>query len=1115
MDKDLVFEPSEFEIIETQEFEEELQRPEEVRFFTLEEQLEDYYDKVLPKKKHIARSEYKKIENELDRLKKVYDENIVITTTDYRVDQSRKSVTVPWVSSIYAPFKYEKYSFRDSWIPLLDKSRRTAPNFYGPMISALPRPYHSEGGDGVPINGSQTLVNDEGKIPINALGSYTRTKRALHEDGSFDIISVPMPNSADDVKYIGYYINQRPLEIPRPLMDHPFLASNNTSKYITAEPLNTIFPSTEAIMSHAVPTTTDPYVEGQKYLKLYDVKLSHIPWVSWKERFPPVDSILSPPPIISVKFPDSDDSMAPSEDLQKSYSIGWNKGIFPRFWLAKQEDSGQLIVKMLLSKAGDFGLVPPETPGEKPEVQLPPSMPDDCLKTDNFEEFLASGVYRVKNVDIKKFDPYTTNPGVCAPTSYVAQEKQELVSKGKKAWSETTPTDIMKQHQLLLKVFQSSVEKVVAPVYEKFEVRDTSEMRTNVRIILNDPNLEPSDKLHNINLLVRDLSITDNKYFDASNLYVVCLHTLAQLGGDLEHDRLEFYNKWAAVVDGFRVCKYCSEQINSDTYVSQDDFDDNGNPIVSHGVLDEKAVYHGESHPVSFTNSLMELKANFDASNAGEAVLYTILSILQVLPTESQLLPIIQNLREVATAARRSAKLSVPDKRRVEGILGIAAAVVLLQTHNPFLIPRRSFGSKILKLSGFPRDTTDPKDSPVLDAVLYSIKSTFEAFPNTFKEPIATVLRAIKTNSRKVRDETVRYVSQAYTKFKSDFEAAKARYSVNEKEAEVNDILLPQILPSKYEFAPNERFGIEKMGECNTQKPFVVLSGKFAPSLVQDKLELWKSLTPSKSAKEIVPEKFKYAYMFPDSKEITRMFKLGFPKSVKLDAIENFIKSDTDGIALLSLLNRVLDIVSTLGYPVKYVIPYRQFATSLNTRESSSLVRDAVRGMLYELFTSIKGEDKIIEGLRSAMNRDLTLRLIIVKKEDAEKEVNMTRTKERETFKMRMRSMNDDQREITKRLLDIGIAPFIITNEDREIFAREYNYQEPEIVKGNADEPEFDEEAPEGGFTRRDGEDQDELGDNGLPVEVDYGDYGDKADRPLDDYSNTGGQFDFDEGDGI
>jgi len=1103
MEKDLVFEASEFEIIETQEFEEELERPEELRFFTLQEQLTDYYDKILPKKKYIPRSEFKKIEKEIDRLQKVYDENIVVTPTDYRVDQSRKSVNVSWVHPIYSKFKYEKYSFADSWVPLFDKSRRDTPNYYNPLIAALPRPYNSE--DGTPVIGM--LVDEDGMKSINALGSYTRTKRQLHEDSTYDIVTVPIPNTSDGMKSVGFYIGKRELDIPRPLSEHPFLSSNNSSKYITSENLNTVFPSTEAIMSHAVPTTTDPYGEGLKYLKLYDVQLNHIPWNSWKDRFPPVDSVPSKT-VVSVTFP-SHESTAPSDELKKVYTQ-WYSGLFPRFWLSEQEDGGVMVLKMLMTKAGDFGLVPPEI-AEKPVVQFPESTPDECLQTSNFEEFLASGVYRPPVYKEDKGKKIVVTPGICAPVTTIAQEKQDRVSNGKKAWSETTPADIIKEHQKLLKIFQQSIEKPVVPVYEKYEKPEYSDMRRNINIILSEP-IEPADKLHKINLLVREFTVTDNKYYDDANLYIMCMHTLAQLGGDLERDRNEFYNKWAIIDEGYRVCKHCGEQINADVFVSQDDFDENGNPIISHDVLGEDNVYRGESEVASFTSSLRQLKSNFDDGNAGEVLLYTILSILQIRPTESQLLPIIGNLREVSAAARKSAKLSVPDKRRVEGILGIAAAVVLLQTHNPFLVPRRSFGSKILKLSGFPRDTTDPKDSPVLDAVLFAIKTTFEAFPNTFKEPIATVLRAIKTDQRKVRDETIRYISQAYTKFKSDFEAAKARYAVVEKEVEENDILLPIIVPKKLEFSPSERQGSEKMGECLTQKPLTTIAGKLMPSLVQDKLQLWDKLQPSVNAEIVVPEKFKYSYMFPDAKEIAKNVKLGFPK-VKLDAIENFVKNENDGIALLSLLNRVLDIISGLEFPVRYVIPYRQFSTSLNTHENPSLVRDAVRGMLYELFNTIKGDDKLIEGLRTAMNRDLNMRMILIKKEDAENEVNITRTKERETFKMRMRGMTDEQREITKRLLDIGIAPFVITNEDREMFAKEYNYEEVAIEPGNTEE--FDEEAPEGGFTRRDGEDDNGLGDKGLPLETDYGDYGDKADRPLDDYSNTGGQFDFDEGDGI
>jgi hypothetical protein len=45
------FDPtSEFFILETLDYDEEVLRPESLRFFTLDEQLTDYFDKVLPKK---------------------------------------------------------------------------------------------------------------------------------------------------------------------------------------------------------------------------------------------------------------------------------------------------------------------------------------------------------------------------------------------------------------------------------------------------------------------------------------------------------------------------------------------------------------------------------------------------------------------------------------------------------------------------------------------------------------------------------------------------------------------------------------------------------------------------------------------------------------------------------------------------------------------------------------------------------------------------------------------------------------------------------------------------------------------------------------------------------
>ena len=92
----------------------------------------------------------------------------------------------------------------------------------------------------------------------------------------------------------------------------------------------------------------------------------------------------------------------------------------------------------------------------------------------------------------------------------------------------------------------------------------------------------------------------------------------------------------------------------------------------------------------------------------------------------------------------------------------------------------------------------------------------------------------------------------------------------------------------------------------------------------------------------------------------------------------------------------------------------------------------------------ISDKKNIIETINEMIKKDLIFNMILISKQDATKEETALRTRERETFKQRMRQMDDTNREVTKMLLDIGIAPFVITNEDREIFSREYNYVDPE-----------------------------------------------------------------------
>ena len=67
----LVFDPSELEVLETFDFEEEVQKPEDTRFFTLDAQLTDFFEKTLPKGK-VTKHEIKELKQLKDRFKNTW-----------------------------------------------------------------------------------------------------------------------------------------------------------------------------------------------------------------------------------------------------------------------------------------------------------------------------------------------------------------------------------------------------------------------------------------------------------------------------------------------------------------------------------------------------------------------------------------------------------------------------------------------------------------------------------------------------------------------------------------------------------------------------------------------------------------------------------------------------------------------------------------------------------------------------------------------------------------------------------------------------------------------------------------------------------------------------------
>lgn len=1121
----LTFDPAtEFEILETiPDFEEEIQRPEELRFFTLDEQLLDYQSKVLSGKKKISKFEVKKVYNEVSRLRDVYNKLIVFedTETGYVVDTERKSINVPWVTPIYSNFDYVPYPYSENYMPLMDRAQVYNPNYYNRLLIAIPKPYKTTEADGVPITKKTVLVSENGTRAIQALGTYSRTKGVIHEDGTFDVIPLPVLNTGDDIRVKGYHLGKRELEIPNPLKDHPFLASNNPSSLITNERLLDIFPSVQAILNHGVKTTTDPYGEGLKYLKIYDVKLSQIPWKLWKERFPPVDQVSSPPSVMSIQFPESGEIIAPSDNIRKQYVKPWLSGVFPRYWLMKQEDGGLLTIKMYLSKVGQAGLVPPEIQGEKLKPSETPSTPEECLITDNFDAFLSSGIYRspetsVVSTAVDKGKPIPA--GICVSVDSIQQEIVGLTSTGKTAWRETSGVELLEDHVKLLRKFQVETQKDVEPKYEKIAGRPESEIRKDVVTILNDPDRTPEDKATDIQTIVNMIMPVNELYLDKDESLIVCNHTLSLLRGDLEEDRLGFYSKWTTIVDGGRVCKFCGEQVNTDVLIAQDEFDSNGGVIINYETL-ETQMFQGQSNISSFANSIREIGKLFSLENAGESVLYLLLSLLQVLPTEGALLPVLQYIRKLATVVRANKKIDKVARERVEGITGIVGAVVLLQTHNPFLIPRRSIGGRIFKTSGFPRDTTETTESPVLDNILYVLRATFEEFPNTFSGPVASLFRSLIATPKRIRDETTRFLGQALVEFKAQFESAKERYVAPTVEEETEVLSLPILKLEKLEYLPSERLGNEElMMKCGVSRPLSIMTSKFPPKVSQDPIELAKNLMPSTQATYIRPPVIEESLLSVDEKDVRRRLSMKLAKITKSDKIEKFLARDTiDAVSILTLMGRILDILSTQDFSLDILKQYRTVISTLDMHKNESLLRDTAKGLLYELSQEIaKDKNKVNLGkaLDDALLKDVVMNMLLYTDEEARRIAEAARTKEREAFKRHMRSMNDTQREITKMLLDIGVAPYVITNEDREIFAREYNYPDPE-EEYNQLLQQQDEQKPEEGYndTRDFVEDGVRpLNVFGQEMEVDHGDYGDRYVRPYDDWANVVGDADFDGG---
>lgn len=1054
------FEAEDFQILEDIEFDETIERPESIRFYTLEEQTVDAFERLVPRGRT---TKYAKdqVRKEVDSLRELYSQYVVPTPTDYTVRDIKQSIHVDWVHPVYASSTLQPFEW-SGWLSLFEDEG--ARGFYPRMMARLPRPYmQTQEGIVYPVQEPTEFLDTNGDNALRTLPVYERTKAIVHEDKTVTIAKVPMEGTEDQLGFIGYFLEKRPLEIPNPLPEHPFFKSNEPTFLESQTPLRDVFPTMDAILTHGVPVTKDPYGDAASYLKIYDIQLSSIPWEQWKVKFPPADVMegeRQPEPLL---FPKSKKD-APSEKLATAYKSKYEPGLASRYWLTKQIDAGEFVIRLLLSESINNGSV--ETVPEV--IPLPEQFPEaDCeLLGRNFQEFATQGTIRrtwkvKKDRDGNEIDEVKYQ---CVPLEFVQQERRRFGYKNKQQWTEgledRMKTEYLRYMNSLFPI-QPITKKEAA--LAKTPGRPDSMMRKEIVAILNDPKRFPEDKLADIReLLKAGAFLTGQVYMDADATFLVCSHTLSLLSGDLAQDKNKFYETWSVLQDGFRVCRYCGEHISRQDFVDQEDFDEGGFVIRHADVLETGAKSQMSEELSSYTRGIQSLRSLIQPDNAVDDVMFLLITLLQVLPN-GEIFQLFANTARAFAEKQVSKKDTSTKANELRGAIGLAGAILLLQSHLPILVPRRSFGANPVKLNGYPRDADVPEEFSIMDSLMSVFQKTFQAFPSAFKGPSAQFIRAI-LNDRKPIRKLIPVIIKGILAKNPDIKTGLERAKVHTDTIPVVEqpkTLIPNVQP------PPELDVIRTFGKCPSARP--IWSNGRIPKIVQEDVPLRSGILSAKNKEVVEPS-------LSVREEVMNIPKPEIAARLKKTTKAKVAIKDPYHTNLLAA-SRLYDLFQ-IPNPIR----------SVNPRQNKAELRDIGQGFLLEILDIIQKDPTKQRRLDELLTKDVALYAILGDYVQNKTNLNKLRADERMTFVQRMTQKSDDEREVIGDLLRIGLAPYVITNEDRSMLAEEAERMEDELMR-------MEEQDEEVGV----GEPRDDENEEIYIGGADHGDYGDNQPLPNND----------------
>jgi hypothetical protein len=105
--------------------------------------------------------------------------------------------------------------------------------------------------------------------------------------------------------------------------------------------------------------------------------------------------------------------------------------------------------------------------------------------------------------------------------------------------------------------------------------------------------------------------------------------------------------------------------------------------------------------------------------------------------------------------------------------------------------------------------------------------------------------------------------------------------------------------------------------------------------------------------------------------------------------------------------------------------------------QSKDALRDIAQGFVYEEIAGALSSAEKRTRLEDMRTKDITLYILQADYSEQKKEANKLRASERLKIVTEMAKKSDAERAVVGDLLKLGLAPYIMTNQDRAIFARE------------------------------------------------------------------------------